>query len=185
MLQAVNTPTTPRYARAIEAPKRIRWEIERDVIRGRRFDFSRNFLPAGLSRVNALTFLDGGERRLLSQIQGRSYVNIFGLIERFIAAKVMEVSRDHWLSDQVAPCRHRRSARRRRPARRFRGDLRLAASRCCALRRRLVGAGRTQAQGPCGVRGAFRRPRTRRAIPGADDPRPPAGRHTLAAAMAG
>jgi hypothetical protein len=102
MLQAVNTPTTSRYARTIEASKRIRWEIDRDVIRGRRFDYSRNFLPVGLSRVDALTFLDAGERRLLSQIQGRSYANIFGLVERFIAAKVMEVSRDHWLGDQVA-----------------------------------------------------------------------------------
>jgi hypothetical protein len=102
MLQAVNTPTTSRYARTIEVSKRIRWETERDVIRGRRFDFSRNFLPAGLSRVDALTFLDAGERRLLSQIQGRSYANIFGLVERFIAAKVLEVSRDHWLRDQIA-----------------------------------------------------------------------------------
>jgi hypothetical protein len=102
MLQAVNTPTTSRYARTIEVSKRIRWETERDVIRGRRFDFSRNFLPAGLSRVDALTFLDAGERRLLSQIQGRSYANIFGLVERFIAAKVREVSRDHWLGDQIA-----------------------------------------------------------------------------------
>ena len=37
-----------------------------------------------------------------SQIQGRSYANIFGLVERFIAAKVLEVSREHWLGDQVA-----------------------------------------------------------------------------------
>ena len=102
MLQAVTIPNASRYARTIEASKRIRWEIERDVIRGRHFDFSRNFLPAGLSRVDALSFLDQGERRTLSHIQGRSYANIFGLVERFISAKVMEVSRDHWLGDQVA-----------------------------------------------------------------------------------
>ncbi len=41
------------------------------------------------------------ERRQLSQIQGRTYANMFGLVERFIGPKILEVSRDHWLGDQV------------------------------------------------------------------------------------
>ena len=90
-----------RYARCIEVSKRIRWDIERDVIRGRRFDFSRKFLPDGISKVGELAFLSSGERRLLSQIQGRTYANMFGLVERFIGAKILEVSRDHTLGDQV------------------------------------------------------------------------------------
>jgi hypothetical protein len=94
--------TTSRYARAIQASKRIRWDIDRDVIRGRNFDFSRTFLPSGLSKVDELEFLDAGERRLLSQIQGRSYANIFGLVERFIGAKILQLSGQHWLGDQVA-----------------------------------------------------------------------------------
>jgi hypothetical protein len=91
-----------RYARCVEASKRIRWDIERDVIRGRRFDFSRFFLPDGLSKVSSLEFLGTSEQRFLSQVQGRTYANIFGLVERFIGAKVLEVSSDHWLGDQVA-----------------------------------------------------------------------------------
>ena len=91
-----------RYARCIDASKRIRWDIERDVIRGRSFDFSKRFLPDGLSRVNELAFLTSDEKRLLTQVQGRSYANIFGLVERFIAAKVVEVSRDYLLGDQTA-----------------------------------------------------------------------------------
>jgi hypothetical protein len=91
-----------RYARCIEASKRIRWEIDRDVIRGRQFDFGRKFLPDGLSMVRELPFLDGREQRLVSQIQGRTYANMFGLVERFIGAKILEVSRDHWLADQTA-----------------------------------------------------------------------------------
>jgi len=91
-----------RYARCINASKRIRWDIEQDVIRGREFDFSQKFLPDGLSLVNELTFLVDADKRLLSQIQGRTYANIFGLVERFINAKVLEVSRDHWLGDQTA-----------------------------------------------------------------------------------
>ena len=102
MLQQNTVTTTQRYARTIDASKRIRWDIDRDVIRGRRFDFDQRFLPDGLSRVDRLGFLDAAERRLLTQIQGRSYANIFALVERFIAAKVLEVSRDHWLGDQVA-----------------------------------------------------------------------------------
>jgi len=90
-----------RYAKCIEVSKRIRWDIERDVIRGRRFDFSRKFLPDGISKVNELAFLSTGGRRLLSQIQGRTYANMFGLVERFIGAKILDVSRDHVLGDQV------------------------------------------------------------------------------------
>lgn len=91
-----------RYAKAIEVSKRIRWEIERDVIRGRTFDYTQKFLPDGLSRLDKVAFLDRDEKRLMSQIQGRSYAYIFGLVERYIAAKVLELSRDHSLGDQVA-----------------------------------------------------------------------------------
>ncbi len=90
-----------RYARCIDVSKRIRWDIDRDVIRGRRFDLSRKFLPDGISKIGALEFLDAGERRRLSQIQGRTYANMFGLVERFISAKILEISHEHWLGDQV------------------------------------------------------------------------------------
>jgi hypothetical protein len=90
-----------RYARCIKASKRVRWDIDADVIRGRQFDFGRKFLPEGLSRVDQLEFLDAGERRALSQVQGRTYANIFRLIERYIGAKVLELSREHCLGDQV------------------------------------------------------------------------------------
>ena len=75
--------------------KRIRWDIDRDVIRGRRFDFTQKFLPDGLSLAPRLRFLARGEARLLSQVQGRTYANMFGLCERFIGAKMLEVSREH------------------------------------------------------------------------------------------
>jgi len=90
-----------RYAKCIEVSKRIRWDIDRDVIRGRKFDFSRKFLPDGISKVHELDFLSADDRRLLSQVQGRTYANMFGLVERFIGAKILDVSRDHWLGDQT------------------------------------------------------------------------------------
>ncbi len=91
-----------RYARCIEVSKRVRWDIERDVIRGRTFEFGRKFLPDGLTRADRLEFFDDGQRRFFSQVQGRTYANMFGLVERFIGAKILEVSRDHWLGDQAA-----------------------------------------------------------------------------------
>ena len=93
---------TARYAKCIEVSKRIRWDIDRDVIRHREFDFTKKFLPDGLSFVDRVPFLGADERRLLSQVQGRSYANIFGLIERYISAKILELSRDYALGDQIA-----------------------------------------------------------------------------------
>src|SRR5215831_17545426 len=94
--------TDDRYAKAVATSKRIRWDIDRDVIRGRAFDFNKKFLPDGLSKTDRLDFLTGEERRLLSQIQGRTYANMFGLVERFIAAKVLEITADHRLGNQNA-----------------------------------------------------------------------------------
>jgi hypothetical protein len=95
------TPTE-RFARCIAASKRVRWEVEADVIRGRRFDLANKFLPDGLTLAKELPFLSPKERRYFSQVQGRTYANMFGLVERFINAKVLELSRDHWFGDQTA-----------------------------------------------------------------------------------
>src|SRR5262245_14188171 len=91
-----------RYAKCVEVSKRVRWEIDRDGIRGRTLDHSKKFLPDGLSKAGELDFLDAAERRLMSQIQGRTYTNIFGLVERYITAKMLELSHEHWLGDQAA-----------------------------------------------------------------------------------
>jgi hypothetical protein len=91
-----------RYAKCIEVSKRVRWDIDADVIRGREFDFSQKFLPDGISKVDQLAFLSNDEKRLLSQVQGRTYANMFGFVERFITAKILETTRDHWLGDQTA-----------------------------------------------------------------------------------
>lgn len=96
------TLDTPRYAKTIEVSKRIRWDIDRDVIRGREFDLAQKFLPDGLSLADELPFLGVDEKRFFGQVQGRTYANMFGLVERFIGAKMLEISRDHWLGDQTA-----------------------------------------------------------------------------------
>jgi hypothetical protein len=103
MQQAVRQDSTAgRYAKAVEVSKRIRWEIDRDVIRGRKLGTDRKYLPDGLSKAADLAFLSEAEKRLFSQVQGRTYANVFALVERFISAKFLDVSRGYWLGDQTA-----------------------------------------------------------------------------------
>jgi hypothetical protein len=102
-MNAINKiAVTERYARCVQISKRVRWDIDEDIIRGRHFDAAHKFLPDGLSLADAFTTLSADEKRFVSQIQGRTYANVFGLVERFINAKVLELSEDHWFGDQVA-----------------------------------------------------------------------------------
>ena len=98
----MSTSTTDRYAKVIEISKRVRFEIERDVFRGRGFDYGKTFLPDGLSLAGEMAFMSAADQRLLSQVQGRTYAYIFGLVERFIAAKALELGRAHAFGDQTA-----------------------------------------------------------------------------------
>ena len=99
---STSSATINRYAKCIEASKRVRWDIEHDVIRGRSFDYDKKFLPDGLSKVDQLPFLTRSQARFLSQIQGRTYANMFGLVERYIGAKTSELGTSHAFGDQVA-----------------------------------------------------------------------------------
>lgn len=102
-MNAIETlSSSDRYARCVQASKRVRWDIDKDVIRGRSFNAGHKFLPDGLSLAGSFMTLSTDEKRFVSQIQGRTYANIFGLVERFINAKVLELSHDHWFGDQVA-----------------------------------------------------------------------------------
>jgi hypothetical protein len=102
-MNAINkVADSERYARCVQISKRVRWDIDEDIIRGRHFDAANKLLPDGLSLADAFTTLSADEKRFVSQIQGRTYANVFGLVERFINAKVLELSEDHWFGDQVA-----------------------------------------------------------------------------------
>jgi hypothetical protein len=100
-MKAYTVSPPDRCVKVLEMPRRIAWDIDRDVIRNREFDFAKPFLPAGLSLVDEMPFLSPDDARLLSQVQGRTYANLFGFVERFIGAKLLELSRDHALGDQT------------------------------------------------------------------------------------
>lgn len=91
-----------RYARVVKASKRAEWQIDRDLIQGRSLDHTRKFLPDGLSLVDRLDFLTAEEKIWMSQVQGRTYAYLFGLVERFISAKMLEQTGNHILGDQTA-----------------------------------------------------------------------------------
>jgi hypothetical protein len=91
-----------RYSRALKASKRVRWDIDTDVIRGREFDYSHKFLPDGLSLVDELDFLTDARRASGARSRAARTPTVFGLVERYIGAKVLELSGQHWLGDQVA-----------------------------------------------------------------------------------
>jgi hypothetical protein len=55
-MNAINKiPDSEWYARCIQASKRVRWDIDENVIRGRSFDVAHKFLPDGLSLADAFT----------------------------------------------------------------------------------------------------------------------------------
>jgi hypothetical protein len=88
------------HRQAVTAVAPGAWEVERDVIRGRTFDRTSKFMPDGLSQAARLEFLEAHERVLFSQIQGRTYANVARMLERFIGANLIELSRSQSLGDQ-------------------------------------------------------------------------------------
>jgi hypothetical protein len=93
---------TARYRNILHNSQKVTWDIDTDVIRFRQLDSDSKFLPDSLSLVTQLPFLNDGQQRLLSQIQGRTYAYLLGLIERCINAKMLELGRAHCLGDQSA-----------------------------------------------------------------------------------
>ena len=93
---------TARYRKCLHNSEKVTWDIDADVIRFRQLDTRSKFLPDSLSLVTQLSFLSEAQQRLLSQVQGRTYAYLFGLIERCINAKMLEQARAHCLGDQTA-----------------------------------------------------------------------------------
>ena len=96
------TLDSARYGKCLHNAQKVAWDIDADVIRFRQLGTDCKFLPDSLSLVTQLQFLNEGQQRLLSQVQGRTYAYLFGLIERGINAKMLELGRAHCFGDQTA-----------------------------------------------------------------------------------
>jgi hypothetical protein len=67
-------------------------------------DMSRSFLPEALAGLAALSALEQGERRLLNQIRGASYLHVFDVFEASLAGAARERARlDIEVRDALAP----------------------------------------------------------------------------------
>lgn len=101
-METAERPIVKSYAQCIETSKRVRWDIDRDVLRDRSFEPDKKFLPDGITFIDGFDFLESREKVFLSQVQGRTYANMFGFVERFITAKILEQAMDFRLGDQTA-----------------------------------------------------------------------------------
>jgi hypothetical protein len=78
------------FRETLVASQRINWRIE-DIIGGdKTLDFSKPFMPEALARTQNMYFLTTGERLVLNQIKGHTYLQIFGLVEEFILPFVLD-----------------------------------------------------------------------------------------------
>ncbi|MBI1212047.1 MAG: hypothetical protein GC190_11335 [Alphaproteobacteria bacterium] len=73
--------------------ERITWRVEDLIGEGKTLDFTKPFMPESLARVEALSFLNADEKRLLNQVRGHAYLSIFGIVEEFIVPFVLDHAR--------------------------------------------------------------------------------------------
>src|SRR5262245_56250762 len=87
------------YEETLATSLRVNWRIE-DIIGGdKRLDFTKPFMPASLSRVESMGFLNEEEKILLNQIRGFGYLYTFGVVEEFILPFVLDHARPHLNED--------------------------------------------------------------------------------------
>jgi hypothetical protein len=87
------------FREALAASEKVGWRVE-DIIGGdKRLDFTRPFMPETFARVEKLAFLTPDQRRVLNQIRGYAYLNIFGIVEEFIVPFVLDHVRQRLRGD--------------------------------------------------------------------------------------
>ena len=72
--------STATYERTLRTARKANWEIEDILGPDSRLDFTRPFMPESLARVEGGGLRTPAERRLLNQIRGHAYLQIFGLV---------------------------------------------------------------------------------------------------------
>jgi hypothetical protein len=88
------------FANVLAHSKQVAWQ-EDDVLRGRRFDLSKRFLPNRLSGVDEIACLTEEEKRTLNQIMGNAYCHLFAFVEEFIVPTVTEAVLQNPYGDEV------------------------------------------------------------------------------------
>lgn len=93
---------TRSYDHALHQSTKVNWQIE-DIIGGEKnLDFTKQFLPEILTKVNDIQCLDQREKLVFNQIRGNSYLHLFGLVEEFIVPTVVDHVKTAGLVDIAA-----------------------------------------------------------------------------------
>ncbi len=95
LIEAINTNVNTgalaySFRETLVASQRINWRIEDIIGADKPLDFSKPFLPESLARTANMYFLTTGERLILNQIKGHTYLATFGLVEEFILPFVLD-----------------------------------------------------------------------------------------------
>lgn len=81
------------YEAVLGMSERVLFRLDDVLPEAAELDFFRPFLPESLARTGELTFLVAAERRILNQIRGHAYLQLFGLVEEFILPFVLDHAR--------------------------------------------------------------------------------------------
>ena len=97
----VKTKAMPHYdfKDTLVASYKVNWRIEDIIGEDKQLDFSKPFLPESFARIEAFSFLNPDEKRVLNQIRAHAYLCIFGLVEEFILPFVLDHVRPELDSD--------------------------------------------------------------------------------------
>jgi hypothetical protein len=104
LIEAINTNANTgalpySFRETLVASQRINWRIEDIIGADKPLDFTKPFLPEPLARTANMYFLTTGERLVLNQIKGHTYLAIFGLVEEFILPFVLDHVRPSLATD--------------------------------------------------------------------------------------
>jgi hypothetical protein len=89
------------YESCVKASEKVAWQLDDVMPPGTRLDFTRPFLPRALTGEE-LAFLSHNEQRTLNQINGNAYLNLFGFVEEYILATVLQHAQAEMFGDHEA-----------------------------------------------------------------------------------
>lgn len=87
------------YRSTLAASERIGWKVDEIIGGDKKLDFTKPFMPESLAQVKQISFLSPEEQRTLNQIRGHEYLAMFGLVEEFILAYVVDHARPQLSGD--------------------------------------------------------------------------------------
>lgn len=90
------------YATCVRSSEKVSWKVDDVMPPESRLDFQRPFLPTKLAGRDRLEFLSELEERRLNQISGNAYLNLFGFVEEFILAMVVQLAHAELFGDHDA-----------------------------------------------------------------------------------